>query len=133
VLPDATAQDQIKQVEDTLPFQLTAAQHKALAEIRQDLRRDLPMNRLVQGDVGSGKTVVAALAMLEASLCGYQAVLMAPTAILATQHAQTLAKLLANSGEPIALLTGATPAAERKRILAGLEDGSIGSWSEPTP
>jgi len=125
VLPDATAQDQIKQVEDTLPFQLTAAQHKALAEIRQDLRRDLPMNRLVQGDVGSGKTVVAALAMLEASLCGYQAVLMAPTAILATQHAQTLAKLLAKSGEPIALLTGATPAAERKRILAGLEDGSI--------
>lgn len=125
VLPDAAIQGQVKHVEDSLPFQLTTAQLKALADIRQDLRRDLPMNRLVQGDVGSGKTVVAALAMLETSLCGYQAVLMAPTAILATQHAQTLARLLAHSGEPIALLTGATPTAERKRILAGLANGSI--------
>ncbi|MCD8499518.1 MAG: ATP-dependent DNA helicase RecG [Clostridiales bacterium] len=125
VLPDATIEGQVKHVEATLPFQLTAAQQGALADIRRDLRRDLPMNRLVQGDVGSGKTVVAALAMLETSLCGYQAVLMAPTAILATQHAQTLARLLAPSGETIALLTGATPVAERKRILAGLENGSI--------
>ena len=68
------------------------------------------MNRLVQGDVGSGKTVVAALAMLQCALCGAQAVLMAPTAILARQHHQTLSRLLAGSGEPIALLTGATPA-----------------------
>lgn len=108
-----------------LPFQLTAAQNTALAAIREDLAADRPMNRLVQGDVGSGKTVVAALAMLLASLTGHQAVMMAPTAILANQHHQTLQKLLAASGEPIALLTGATPAAQRRKTLAALQDGSI--------
>jgi len=121
--PEALAA--VSQVEASLPFQLTSAQQGALADIRRDLRRDQPMNRLVQGDVGSGKTVVAALAMLETCLSGSQAVLMAPTAILAAQHARTLAQLLAASGQPVALLTGATPAAERKRILAGIADGSI--------
>jgi ATP-dependent DNA helicase RecG len=125
VRPDEQARTVIRQVEENLPFRLTDAQQAALAAIRSDLRQERPMNRLIQGDVGSGKTVVAALAMLEVSLCGCQAVLMAPTAILAAQHAQTLTSLLRASEEPVALLTGATPAQERQRILRGLSDGSL--------
>ena len=80
----------------SLPFQLTAAQRRAAWEIFQDLGRDLPMNRLLQGDVGSGKTVVAALAAAQAALYGHQAALLAPTAILAAQHYESLSKLFAS-------------------------------------
>lgn len=113
----------------TLPFALTAAQRRALDEIRADLARDIPMNRLLQGDVGSGKTVVAALAMAIAVLNGRQAALMAPTSILAEQHARNIARLLpAFPGcehARVCLLTGNTSRAERQEIYAGLADGSV--------
>ncbi len=107
-----------------LPFALTDAQRRVHAEIAADLARDVPMNRLVQGDVGCGKTVLAALAMLQAREAGFQSALMAPTAILAEQHHATLERLL-GPGPRIALLTSATPPSRRKGILAGLEDGAI--------
>ena len=111
--------------ERELPFTLTQAQIRVWQEISQDLQSDRPMNRLMQGDVGSGKTVVAALAMLQCALCGGQAVMMAPTSILARQHHQTLSRLLEKSGFTVVLLTGATPGRERKELLAKLEDGQI--------
>jgi len=125
ILLTPDTQLQFDQVVDQLPFTLTRAQQKAVQEVLGDLSRPVPMNRLVQGDVGSGKTVVAALALLATALAGLQGVLMAPTAILAEQHARTLSQFLGSTGIEIALLTGATKAAERKRILAGLQDGSI--------
>lgn len=91
-----------------LPFELTQAQKTAIDEIYKDLSRDTPMNRLLQGDVGSGKTVVAALAMLAAYLNGYQSVLMAPTEILANQHYATLAKLLKPLKIGVGIATGST-------------------------
>lgn len=124
VLLDVNARQRLQSVEDQFPFRLTDAQTRALQAVRQDLRSDRPMNRLIQGDVGSGKTAVAALAMLETALSGHQAVMMAPTSILAAQHYQTLQNLLAGSGEPIALLTGATSAADRRQILSDLKTGS---------
>jgi ATP-dependent DNA helicase RecG len=105
-----------------LPFILTTAQQRVWQEISNDLAADRPMNRLLQGDVGSGKTVLAALAMLQCALCGAQAVLMAPTAILAQQHHQTLTRLLGDCG-PIALLTGATTGRLRQTILDDLAGG----------
>jgi ATP-dependent DNA helicase RecG len=126
--PMLPGEDAMRQMDDLicrLPFRLTGAQQRVWQDIRQDLAGDRPMNRLVQGDVGSGKTVLAALAMAECALCGMQAVLMAPTSILARQHVQTLGRLLESSGEEIALLTGATPPPERRKLLAGLAEGSI--------
>lgn len=114
-----------RQTMDALPFRLTGAQQSVLKEVISDLNRPMAMNRLVQGDVGSGKTVVAALAMLHAALCGYQAVMMAPTAILARQHFQTLSNLLGSGQVRICLLTGATPAGEKQRIIRELADGHI--------
>ncbi|NLA95486.1 MAG: DEAD/DEAH box helicase, partial [Clostridiaceae bacterium] len=108
-----------------LPFQLTASQRTALQTILEDFRKNEPANRLIQGDVGSGKTVVAALAMAASCREGHQSVMMAPTTILAGQHAETVSKLLAGSGLEIALLTGATTVAKRRSLLAGLRDGSI--------
>ena len=112
-----------------LPFSLTGDQERALDDILRDIARDRPMARLVQGDVGSGKTVVAAGAMVAAAVNGAQTALMAPTQILAEQHERGMAALFANLPEAIrpeiALLTGTTPAKERKRVLAGLQDGSI--------
>ncbi len=135
-----------------LPFALTGAQSQALSEIRGDMATNLPMNRLLQGDVGSGKTVIAVLAMLIAVGNGAQAALMAPTSVLAEQHYRGINKLLQSYPEmfegwkaaqgpeqmalpgdevepaqkPIArLLTGATPAAERDEILRGLADGTL--------
>ncbi len=122
---DGPAADRLKAIVLALPFGLTAAQQRVLLDIQADLSLSRPMNRLVQGDVGSGKTVIAALSMLQCAIFGAQAVLMAPTAILARQHHQTLSCLLEKSGEEIALLTGATPAKERKTILAGLAAGQI--------
>lgn len=118
----------------TLPFTLTGAQRRVLNEIRSDIATDNPMNRLVQGDVGSGKTAVAAMAMAAAINNGAQAALMAPTSILAEQHYTGIRKLLANvpgidwgdeNQSAVRLLQGATPAKERREILAGLLDGSV--------
>ncbi|MFN8594264.1 MAG: ATP-dependent DNA helicase RecG [Thermomicrobiales bacterium] len=112
-----------------LPFRLTGAQRSALAEVIGDLRRDKPMARLLQGDVGSGKTAVAAGAMLAATAAGFQAAMMAPTEILAEQHLAGVERLYSGLPEAdrprIRLLTGATKAAARKEIRAGLIDGDI--------
>jgi len=114
-----------------LPFQLTGAQQRALAEIRRDLASGHPMNRLLQGDVGSGKTVVAALAMAMVTREGAQAALMAPTAILAEQHYRSLLRLLTEGEqaplrpEEIRLLVGSTPNGERRAILEDLAAGKV--------
>ena len=110
---------------DVVPFPLTGAQKRVLKEIREDMRTGRQMNRLLQGDVGSGKTLVAFMTMLLAVDNGRQAALMAPTEILATQHAEALAKWAEPLGIGTALLTGSTRTAERRRIAAGLADGSI--------
>ncbi len=110
---------------EVVPFPLTGAQKRVLKEIREDMRTGRQMNRLLQGDVGSGKTLVAFMTMLLAADNGKQAALMAPTEILATQHAEALAKWAEPLGIGTALLTGSTRAAERRRIASGLADGSI--------
>jgi len=108
-----------------LPFQLTAAQKNVLREIGSDLRSDHPMNRLLQGDVGSGKTVVALLTLLVAVENGYQGVLMAPTEILAEQHYRNIGQLLEDGGIDcrLALLTGSLRAAERRQALENIRQG----------
>ena len=111
--------------DEHLPFELTNAQKRVVKEIRGDVRTGAQMNRLVQGDVGSGKTIVALLAMLLAIDNGYQAALMAPTEILATQHYNGLKELCDPAGISVALLTGSTPAARRAEIHTGLKDGSL--------
>ena len=108
---------------EKLPFALTGAQRKAVEEIRADLSAGRPMNRLVQGDVGSGKTMVAAAAMICAVRNGKQAALMAPTEILAEQHYKGLAPLLESMGVTCVLLTGAMPVKKRRSILGVLESG----------
>ena len=108
-----------------LPFQLTGAQKRVVKEIRQDTSRGHQMNRLLQGDVGSGKTMVGVLCMLLAADNGYQSCLMAPTEILAQQHFQGISELLQPMNVPVALLTGSTKKADRKVILEGLANGSI--------
>lgn len=110
---------------DALPFQLTGAQQRVIDEIRFDLTQDRPMNRLLQGDVGSGKTIVAAAAMVIAAWAGAQAALMAPTEILAEQHYRGLCSLLEPLGLRVALLTGSTSAADRPAIYEGIADGTI--------
>lgn len=99
-------QDQIQKLIKNLPFELTNAQKKAIDEIFLDLSKEKPMNRLLEGDVGSGKTVVAAIAMYLAYLNGFQSVLMAPTEILANQHYQTISNLLSPLGVKVELVTG---------------------------
>ncbi|HEY6062163.1 MAG TPA: ATP-dependent DNA helicase RecG [Chitinophagaceae bacterium] len=108
-----------------LPFALTGAQKKVIKEIRTDTARGKQMNRLLQGDVGSGKTIVAILIMLLAADNGYQSCLMAPTEILAQQHFKTINSLLEKINVPVKLLTGSSKAAERKKILKELETGAL--------
>ncbi|HZU86646.1 MAG TPA: ATP-dependent DNA helicase RecG, partial [Anaerolineaceae bacterium] len=114
-----------------LPYTLTKAQNHALDDLRSDLAAGRPMNRLLQGDVGSGKTVVAAIALAMVTLQGDQTALMAPTSILAEQHYRNLSALLASGEncpmrpEEIRLMLGSTPEAEKEEIRAGLNDGSI--------
>lgn len=103
-----------------LPYELTGAQKRAISEIAADMKTDVPMNRIVIGDVGCGKTVVAAAAIYIAVLSGKQAALMAPTEILARQHFEDLGALFAQLGVRCELLIGATTAAEKRRIRAGL-------------
>ena len=108
-----------------LPFQLTGAQKRVIKEIRNDTAKGRQMNRLLQGDVGSGKTIVAVLIMLLAVDNNFQACLMAPTEILAQQHFKTISTLLSKVNVPVQLLTGSTKAAARKKMLAELEEGSL--------
>jgi len=110
----------------SLPFEPTADQRRAFAEIDADLDSGEPLQRLLMGEVGSGKTVVAVYAMLRALEAGFQAVLMAPTETLAEQHALTLDRLLGAEAIPFALLTGATPAPTRERALNQLASGELG-------
>jgi len=113
----------IKEFADSLPFDLTLAQKRVINEISGDLLKDTPMNRLVQGDVGCGKTVVAAAVMFAAVQSGMQAAMMAPTEILAKQHYATLSKLFAPWKIRVVLLTGGQKAAERKEVLAKIASG----------
>ena len=132
----------LQQFVDALPFQLTNAQMRAITELRQDLARPEPMARLLQGDVGSGKTVVAAVAMLATVAQGHQAVLMAPTEILAEQHFQTFGRIFGGGeegsvfhnytvapalGRPVrmAILTGSTPARRKREIVQAIRDGQL--------
>jgi ATP-dependent DNA helicase RecG len=108
---------------NSLPFSLTAAQKRVLKEITDDLVSPHAMNRLLQGDVGSGKTVVAVIAMLTAVESGYQAALMAPTEVLARQHFATISSFLKDVPVPVHVLTGSTRGRERKEIIASLAAG----------
>ena len=109
----------------SLPFEMTGAQKRAVAQAAEDMLGTVPMNRLLQGDVGSGKTAVAAALIYNCARNGCQSALMAPTEVLAVQHYKTLAKMFENTDIEIGLLTGSTPAAEKKKIKAALADGRI--------
>ena len=110
---------------EALPFPLTGAQKRVITEIRNDMKSGHQMNRLLQGDVGSGKTMVALLSALIAIGNGYQACIMAPTEVLAQQHFKNIQKLLAPTGVRSALLTGSSKTAQRREVHQGIEDGSI--------
>ena len=111
--------------QDYLPFELTSAQQRVIKEIRADLGSNAQMNRLLQGDVGSGKTIVALMSMLLAIDNGYQACMMAPTEILANQHYNSLREVLGDMNVKVALLTGSVKKSKRKEIHQALEDGSL--------
>jgi len=110
---------------DSLPYKLTSAQQRTINEALTDLKRENPMSRLVQGDVGSGKTVVAAGVMYYVHVNGCQSCMMAPTEILAIQHYHTLTNMLNSLGLKIALLTSSTPKKDREIILNGIKNGEI--------
>ncbi|NLK43434.1 MAG: ATP-dependent DNA helicase RecG [Tissierellia bacterium] len=110
---------------ENLPFKLTNAQMKVINEIEMDMENDIQMNRLVQGDVGSGKTVVAVIAIFKAVKSGYQAVMMAPTEILATQHFESLKKFYKDYDIEVELLIGSISQKKKEDILSRLRDGSI--------
>src|SRR5665647_737086 len=118
---DVTFQDYIK----NLPFKLTEAQHRVLDEINRDMESMKPMNRLIQGDVGSGKTVIAEAAIYKAVKSGYQAAMMAPTEILAKQHYQGLKRNFEPHGIRVGFLSGSMKVKERRETLQGLETGDI--------
>ena len=125
-LSGATMQDKsVEAYYASLPFELTGAQKRAISDCCTDMQKSVPMNRLLQGDVGSGKTAVAAGAAYFAYLNGYQSTLMAPTEILAKQHYDTLHKFLAPLGVTIALLTGSQTPAQKKQIRQLISDGQI--------
>jgi ATP-dependent DNA helicase RecG len=115
----------VKDFVEKLPFSLTNAQRLAVWEIIQDFERKVPMNRLLQGDVGSGKTVVAGIAALQAAHGGFQTALMAPTEILATQHAETLLKLLSPFNIRVGLLTGSVKGVARKTLYVAIKTGEV--------
>jgi len=119
---DKTVQDHIASV---MPFKLTKAQRKVTAQIFNDMKSKAPMNRLLQGDVGSGKTIVAVIAMIAAMENGLQTALMAPTEILAEQHARNIKRLLAKTPYRVELFTGSLRAAEKRRLQTALKDGEI--------
>ena len=112
-------------LEEVLPFSLTSAQERCVARILDDMQSDVPMNRLLQGDVGSGKTIVALLSMLAAMENGYQAALMAPTEILAEQHARNIKRILATTPYRVEMLIGSLRAAEKRRLHAAIAAGEV--------
>jgi ATP-dependent DNA helicase RecG len=114
-----------KRIASVLPFKLTEAQRKVVKEIFRDMKTGAPMNRLLQGDVGSGKTIVALIAMLTAMENDYQSALMVPTEILAEQHARNLKRLLAKSPYRIELLSGSLKAADKKRLHQAMANGEV--------
>jgi ATP-dependent DNA helicase RecG len=114
-----------ERIESVLPFQLTSAQERVIARIYDDMQSDAPMNRLLQGDVGSGKTIVALQAMLAAMENGYQAALMVPTEILAEQHARNVKRLLARTPFRVELLIGSLRAALKKRLHKEIASGDV--------
>lgn len=119
-------QPAVKDFVEQLPFPLTNAQRRAAWQVIKDFESSTPMNRLLQGDVGSGKTVVAGLAARQASVAGFQTAFMAPTEILASQHGETLRSLLQPFGVEVALLTGSVKGKARKVLLERIENGEIG-------
>lgn len=132
VQPLSLSDEKMDAIVTHLPFTLTNAQKRVLSEIREDLNSGKPMNRLIQGDVGSGKTIIAALAACIISTADAQGALMAPTSILAEQHYRTMTQLTASLGdesplhpEEVRLLTGDTPQKEREELFQSLEDGSV--------
>jgi ATP-dependent DNA helicase RecG len=120
-----THQDKINQLLAGLPFKITEAQRRTFEEIKEDFAEAHPMHRLVQGDVGSGKTMVAMMAMTYLASAGYQSCLMVPTEILAEQHFKNVLKSMAPLGIRAELLTGKTKTAERKKIFADLKSGAV--------
>lgn len=128
-IPLQVSEDWPAGFEGALPFALTDAQSRAIDTLRQEIAKDVPMNRLLQGDVGSGKTMVAAALLAMAAENGHQAALMAPTSILAEQHYQKMAELLPTlpnlEGIRVALLTGSLSEGQRREVYAGLADGTI--------
>ena len=125
-IPMARVGEAFNKCYEALPFPLTGAQKRVITEIRNDMKSGHQMNRLLQGDVGSGKTMVAVLTALIAIGNGYQACIMAPTEVLAQQHFKNIQKFLEPTGVKSALLTGSSKTSERREVHAGLEDGSIG-------
>ena len=117
--------DKLNKFIEKIPFKLTNDQNIAIEEILNDLESPTRMNRLLQGDVGSGKTIVSFIGMYANYLCGYQSALMAPTEILATQHYNNLVHFLKGTKVNVALLTGSTSKKDKNEIYKGLEDGSI--------
>jgi len=117
--------DEIKAFTEGLPFKLTSAQLRVFEEVSRDMESDAVMNRLVQGDVGSGKTAIAALALFKCVRSGYQGIMMAPTEILAEQHMCTLEQLFRNTGISVGLLTGSMSAKERDKVVTGIQTGEI--------
>lgn len=117
--------ESVKNFINNLPFDLTNSQRLAAWEIIQDLGGETPMNRLLQGDVGSGKTVVAAIAALSAAQNGYQSAILAPTEILASQHAESLSKFFGDSGVRVGFLAGGVKGKARKLLYEKLESGEI--------
>jgi len=117
--------DFIRHFEENLPFSLTGAQRRVLKEILSDMEKENPMNRLLQGDVGSGKTVVAAGAIFAAVRAGYQAAVMVPTEILARQHYEKLGGVLRNCGITVGLLTGSLTPAQKRSVYRHIREGTL--------
>lgn len=124
-IPKVLHQDKIQELIQSLPFPLTSAQNRVVQEIFNDLVSPSRMNRLLQGDVGSGKTVVATIALYACALDGYQGALMVPTEILAAQHFESLSKLLQESNINVALLTSSVKGKKRREILERLKLGDV--------
>src|SRR5437870_3475065 len=114
-----------RRIASVLPFKLTDAQRKVVKELFRDMRSDAPMNRLLQGDVGSGKTIVALIAMLAAMENGYQTALMVPTEILAEQHARNIKRILAKAPYRIELLIGSLKSTEKRHLQQAIAAGEV--------
>lgn len=116
---------ELKALKEKLPFELTEAQRKVIREILIDMKKNTPMNRLLQGDVGSGKTIISVIALFNCAMNGYQGVLMAPTEILAEQHYNTILELLKDWNINIALLVGSTSKKQKEEIIRKISQGEI--------